>query len=231
MPAVESMRLRWKRLRERRRRWLWPSFAIVLLLVLVAALVPHAGYELTHDLPNPYWGIFPVSYSYTPEQGPPGAGLMETRPDEISLQFIQDYISVAGTFPCVTSLASYSDESDAGDPVLDGSGKPCEVQRPVHEVRITLVQVDAAFKSLRSIPEATVHYRITYTDGEQLAGSFLLIPDLNRSQPYYLTYIHANCWFLGQASFEFYPDTGREPPRGLDYFTAHLAARHCAGFA
>ncbi len=29
-----------------------------LLAVLGVFLAPHARYETTHDLPNPYWGIF-----------------------------------------------------------------------------------------------------------------------------------------------------------------------------
>ncbi len=229
---MENRRVRVTPVTLERGRWRIRIVALVVGgMVAASVLVVHGRYELTHDLPNPYWGIFPMSYSYTPEQGPPGAGLMETRPDEISLQFIRDYISVAGTFPCVASLASYSDDSDAGDPVLDESGKPCEVHRPVHEVRITLVYVVAAFESLRSIPEATVYFHITYTDGEQLTSSFLLIPDMNRSYGYYLTYIHANCWFLWKASFNFYADAGREPPRGLIYSRRHEAGSRCAGFA
>lgn len=204
---------------------------MLLLLLVVAALIPHVRYELTHDLPNPYWGTFWLSYSYTPQQGPPGPSLVETRPDDIALQFIRDYVNVAGTFPCVTPLASYREDSDAGDPVLDESGKPCDVHRPIREIHITLVYVRAAFQALRSTPEATVQYRITYMDGEQLSSAFLMIPDTHRSHPYYLTYIRANCWFLSKASLNFYTHAGREPPRGLQYFTFTDSKRHCAGFA
>lgn len=45
---------------------------VAVVLVGYVALVGYGRYELTHNLPNPYWGIFGTSYSYSFEAGPPG---------------------------------------------------------------------------------------------------------------------------------------------------------------
>src|SRR5689334_8498200 len=75
-------------------------------VLLLALLISYIHYEVAHNLPNPYWGIFGTSYSYSFEAGPPGVGLVETRPDEIVSRYIHEYIGVAGTFPCVAALAT-----------------------------------------------------------------------------------------------------------------------------
>lgn len=205
----------------------WVRRIAVLLAVVV--LVGYVRYELSHDLPNPYWGMLWPMYSYTPEQGPPSASLLETRPDEIVAQFLADYIHVAGTFPCIASLADYQGY-EGPDPVLNGRGEACTVHRPVAEVHITLVEVVAGLQSIpgRWQPEARVHFHLQYSDGEHLEGVMHLFPDRVHSQQYYATFLHDNCWDLSESGGYFYPHQVQQVPRGLRYFDE--TQDRCSGY-
>lgn len=203
--------------------------------MLLVLLTSYIRFELVHDLPNPMWATFWPMYSYVPEQGPPSASLLETRPDALVEQFIHDYIYVAGTFPCVATLADYQGD-ERGDPVLDGKGEPCNVHRPGAQVRITLVEIVAAPKSIPGIwlPEARVHYQLQYSDGERLDSMMELFPDGGysqhaHSQQYYFTYIHNTCWSMLLASWGFYPHQVQQVPRGLRYLDDRYQW-HCASF-
>lgn len=212
----------------------WVKRIAVLLAVVV--LVGYGSYELSHDLPNPYWGIFDTSYSYTFEDGPPGAGLVDIRPDEIVSRFIHDYIGVAGTFPCLAVLASYGTALFTQTPVY--RGEACPVHRPVAAVHIGTTRVYTTWRTIplfAGTPEAYVSFRIDYEDGEhledrfQLLSNFGVFADTEQSQWYFRTQIHVKCWTLFQAE-GFYPYVVPVLPRGLIYFTSEPANWHCAGF-
>lgn len=201
--------------------------------LLFALMVGYTRYELTHDLPNPSWGIFGTSYTYTFEAGPPGVGLVDTRPDEIVSRYIHDYIGVAGTFPCVAALATYETDLFAPNPVR--RGEVCSVHRPVAAAHIGTTRVSTTWRTvplLAGTPEAYVSFRIDYEDGEHLERVFHLesgigiLADEGQSQWYFRTQIHVKCWSLFEAD-GFYPSVVAEPPRGLEYF---ISKRHCAGF-
>ncbi len=212
----------------------WARRIAVLLAVVV--LVGYGSYELSHDLPNPYWGIFGTGYSYTFEAGPPGAGLLDTRPDEIVSRFIHDYIGVAGTFPCLAVLTSYGTALFAQNPIY--RGEACPVHRPVAAVHIGTTRVYTIWRTiplLAGTPEAYVSFRIDYEDGERLENRFQLLSGdgifkgTGQSQWYFRTQIHVKCWSLFEAE-GFYPNRVAEPPRGVEYFTSEPIERHCAGF-
>ncbi len=196
------------------------AVVVVSVLVAVSVLVVHAGYEMTHDLPNPYWGIFNRGYSYTPEQGPPNAVLLDTRPDVIAMQFLHDYLAVAGTYPCVEQLAGYN-EDEGYDPVIEG--QPCGVHRQVREMWVTRVTVSEA---VLGFLRAVVHYEVDYADGTRLAGAFHM-STLEHSKAYYLARTHANCWRL-LPLIGFYSHRSVTPPRGAEYYTAE-GIWHCVG--
>ncbi len=185
---------------------------LVSVLVAVSVLGVHVGYELTHDLPNPYWGIFNRGYSYTPEQGPPSPVLLDTRPDVIALQFLHDYLAVAGTYPCVEHLAGYN-EDEGYDPVIDG--QPCGVHRQVREMRVTRVNASSA---VLGVLRVVVHYQVDYDDGAHLFGTFHMSAGtgIEHSKAYYLAWIHANCWKLAPL-IGFYSNRSVTPPLGAEY--------------
>lgn len=226
-PAQHSRSLRMQRWR---RRAVVAGAGVALLVLMIS----YIRYEFVHDLPNPVWATFGPVYSYVPEQGPPSASLLETRPDTLVAQFIIDHIQVAGTFPCVASLADYQGD-ERGDPVYR-KGETCNIHRPVTQVRISLVEIDAALKSIpgRWLPEARVHYQVHYSDGERLDSVMELLPDGGysqhaHSQPYYSTYIHDTCWSMLLASWGFYANQVQQVPRGLRYLD-DSSQWHCAGY-
>lgn len=217
----------------RRRRCL---VAVMVAVVAVVVLVGYGRYELSHNLPNPYWGIFGTSYTYTFEAGPPGVGLLDTRPDEIVSRFIYDYIGVAGTFPCVAVLATYETDLFAPDPVR--RGEVCPVHRRMAAAHIGTTRVYTTWRTiplLAGTPEAYVSFRIDYEDGERLEHEFQLeageglLSGTGQSQPYFRNQIHVKCWSLFEA-YGFYPNIVAEPPRGVEYGTSKPVKRHCAGF-
>lgn len=211
LPPPRPRRKPWHRARLVR---LALGLGLALFVSAVLLFNPHARYEHTHDLPNPYWGLFNGEYSYTPPQGPPGAGLVDSRPERIVVQYIHDYISVAGTFPCASSLADYPARLEGGDPVLLGHG--CTVRRTVASVTVLSVWVHrfGAELDYYTAPKATVRYRVTYTNGEAFEGTLTLAP--MESQRYFLTYIHLTCW-QSLDTLLLYPDIVPYVPSGVRY--------------
>lgn len=211
-----------------RRRWRTRVVALIVAgaLVVVSMLVAvsaYARYEMTHDLPNPYWGIFNRGYSYTPEQGPPSAALLDTRPDVIVMQYLHDYLATAGTYPCVGNLHGYK-EDETDDPVLRGG--LCSVSRPVTEMQVLAVHVSQQGWP-ESVPKVKVEYLINYADGTHLHGILDGYADIEYAKGYFLTVIHVKCWELGNA-IGFYDNHAVSPPTGAEYFTGD-GMSHCVG--
>lgn len=187
------------------------GICVALLLLVVAGYI---RYEVDHDLPNPSWGIFGGNFSYTFDDGPPAAGLVDTRPDELVSRFFHDYIRFAGTYPCDASLTS------------EGG---CKRYRPVTAVHIGPTRVVAPhflpFSSAHML-EAFVSYRIDYADGQDAQSVFQLFAE--RSQPYFTTRIHATCWDFGEA-VTFYRAVKSPIPPGLAYYSGYDVIPRCAG--
>lgn len=178
------------------RRLALAVFGPILGLIAVALVLlfnPHALYERTHDIPNPYWGVFNGTFTYTPEQGPPSPALLDSRPEATALAYIHDYITVAGTYPCAQDLGQYHALAFGGnDPVLHGTA--CTVQRPVADVTVTSIFVGRVGKGIGAYsPAARVTYQMTYGDGEQWTDTLELLPERYRSYGLF-SYVHQDCW-------------------------------------
>lgn len=181
-------------------------------------LIPYAQYQSSHNIPNPFWGVFGKTVTYTPEQGPPSPELLDSRPEGVILHLIADYRTLAGTYPCAQDLALYD---DAHDPVLDG--QPCAVHRPVASVRVRSVLLGPYHNSpggfgfgvgLFEPPHAEVHVEITYADGTQHAMTLVVVP--RRYESYWLSYLHQDCW--GSLSISsMYPHLVAQVPQGVNY--------------
>ncbi len=195
----------------------WGRRAVLAVAIVLASCILLCGllgiygrYKTTHDIPNPFWGVFNESFSYTPEQGPPGGGLLVSRPDVIVRQYLTDYIRVAHTYPCVQDLNQY--ESDQ-DPFL--LGKPCTVTRPVASFAVTSVRVYVAGESLGRFPSADVNYVVTYADGRSWASSIVgMIP--HRHDSYVFAYAHQDCWD-SDGLLLLYPAIVPQVPPGAEY--------------
>jgi hypothetical protein len=178
----------------RHRRLVWIAVVGVVLAGVVACLLygvvqdSYLNYERTHDIPNPQWGIYTRSYTYTPATADKLSPLLlKTRPDQIVLQDIHDYIQLAGTYPCVTDLADYS---YFVDPILSRESRSCSVQRPVTDVTVTKVYVGILGPG--GAPGANVSYVVTYADGTQWTNEDVL--NAVQYQQYFASYIHLTCW-------------------------------------
>jgi hypothetical protein len=192
------------------------SATLVGLLVLACGLLAaYGGYRSSHTFPHPFWGLFNRSFTYTPAQGPPAAGLVDTRPDVLVLQYLSDYLRVAGTYPCAQDPSTY-DEFE--DPTVHG--QPCPYHRPVAAFTVTSVYVGILTTMDLGEPGAVVRYQVSYADGERLVSTLTLTP--HRYQNYFLAYIHQDCWDLPT----FYPDVVPHVPRGVWYVTAG-GENHC----
>lgn len=192
------------------------ALGILVLCALCSAwFVPYAQYKSSHDIPNPFWGVFGKTVTYTPEQGPPSPELLDSRPEAVVLAYIADYQKLAGTYPCTQDLASYN---DGNDPVL--LGQPCSVHRPIVSVIVRSVRVGAVASSPGGIgpfepPQADVHLDITYADGIQYAMTISMLP--SRYQKYWFTYLHMDCW--GSSGITaMYPKLVSHVPRGVNYY-------------
>lgn len=186
---------------------------LVLALILLV-MSGYIRYETEHDLPNPSWGILNGDYSYTFGNGPPGVGLVDVRPDELVARYFTDYIRVAGTYPCDSSLINTG---------------MCTRYRPVTAVHVGPTRV-VAHHFLPFTPahvlEAFMAFRIDYADGQYTESVFALFAE--RSQPYFRTRIHATCWFFSE-TFTFYPNIVSPIPPGLTYYIEHDVTPRCSG--
>jgi hypothetical protein len=151
----------------------------VVAVLLVCCVLPTV---LIQGIPNP---LFRPSITYTPQQGPPNPALLDSRPERLVLGYVADYLSLAGTYPCVQDLSRY----DAiGDPVL--VGHPCRITRPVASYAVTAVTI--LTHGLNGLLEAIVALVVRYTDGRQWPHTIGMYPDRYLGFP--LLYFHLGCW-------------------------------------
>ncbi|HET8908160.1 MAG TPA: hypothetical protein VFN11_14470 [Ktedonobacterales bacterium] len=187
---------------------------LVLGGLLSVWLIPYVQYQSSHNIPNPFWGVFGKTITYTPEQGPPGPELLDSRPEGVILHFIADYQKLAGTYPCAQDLALYD---DAHDPVLDGHS--CAVHRPIAFVSVRSVQIGPAEYAPEVVGpfrgvQGDVHVEIAYTDGTRHTMTLSVRP--NKYQYYWFTYLHLDCWgSIGISSL--YPKQVPQVPKGAEY--------------
>jgi hypothetical protein len=179
--------------RQRRNRWLTMTGTILASLVVAmlywTALIYYANDERTHDLPNPIWGVFTRSYTYTPATAAAlNPALLKTRPDLIFLCYAHDYIQLAGTYPCQIDVPGYAGPVD---PILTQNMRTCPVKRQVTGIVITQVYVGIVGPDVGT-PGARVTYVVSYADGTRWSGQEILGAD--QSQQYYLSHIHLTCW-------------------------------------
>ena len=168
-----------------------PVVAQGIAIVLVGALILWGNYETKHAIPNPYWGIFNGAYSYSASAPSATPDIVATPPETIAQQYLHDYITVGGTFPCASDLAAYQPDSNERDPVLDGQA--CPIHRPVQNYSFTSIHIQSvACSDIGTCEQAVVRYHINYTTGETFTGNIMLQPRM------YIHYYHAalrlNCW-------------------------------------
>lgn len=188
---------------------------LVLGGLLSVWLIPYAQYQSSHNIPNPFWGVFGKTVTYTPEQGPPSPVLVDSRPEAVMLQYIADYQKLAGTYPCAQDVANYVTSMD---PVL--IGQPCLVHRPVVSVGVRLVQVGAAASSPGGMgpfepPQAEIHLMIIYAGGTQYAMTISMFPI--RYDKYWFSYLHMDCWDSSGIA-DMYPRLVAQAPSGAHYY-------------
>ncbi len=185
--------------RQNRLRYIIIVLAIVLfgvsIVVNVIDTINPPSYWNTHDIPNPTWGMYNGGYTYTPQQGPPGPGLLNSRPEDTFLQFFHDYMMVFGTIPCAQPTSS-----DAND-ILDqvrvpniGQTVQCANTRVVQSMEITQVQVVTHNAFNGYWVGAMIYFTVRYTNGTLWQANYILLADPEYSQKYYSTYIHLDCW-------------------------------------
>jgi hypothetical protein len=75
--------------------------------LLIGAVVVGCGAGSTlfaaryHEVPN----VFTLpSITYTPEHGPANELLLASRPEQVFQRYVEDYIHLAGTYPCLADL-------------------------------------------------------------------------------------------------------------------------------
>jgi hypothetical protein len=206
-------------------RHLWRGvLAIVLGCALLAVLlaqvvIPYTRYERVHDIPNPVWGILDQGYTFTPATaGKLNPMLLTIRPDQVLLRYLQDYLQVAGTYPCAPDLASYDNLSD---PVLTGQTRTCPVHRPVAQIVINHVYV-GKIGTEGGWPGAIVCYTIVYASGAK--WTHLEYLNANQFAFYYRSAVRLTCWgsvgILG-----LYPRVVSNLPHGINYPVTTVAGR------
>jgi hypothetical protein len=175
-----------------------PRWVVILTVCLVSLLacscifVFHGIYETTHDLPNPYWGILNTTYTYDVAKGPPGKGLVAKQPEDTVRQYITDYISIAGTFPCYQEVSQYTVSTfdhHNSDPVLQGL--PCSIHRKVTNIVFTTVYIAHVAEGPDGTP-AYVSVRLYYSD-ETFWSITIRVGPLDGDM-YFKTYIRLDCW-------------------------------------
>lgn len=190
--------------------------ALVLLLGVLAGsgvLVAHGRYEVSHDIPNPFWATFNETYSYTPGGTSPNLTLFDVAPDTVVHQYLEDYIAVAGTYPCVSDPTQYDvPNANEPDPVI--SGQPCTIKRSVGSIAILEVTVTTETAGpLAGFPKATVRYEVRYPSSAALVGTITFWA--LRYQSYFRAWTHATCWRGGYLLF-FYDSHPTFHPKGVD---------------
>lgn len=204
-----------------RKKVIFRSIAIGISGVVVISLVLFGRFQSNHNIPNPYWGIFNPTYTYAVNVGPPAKDLLDSRPETIVAQYIQDYIAVAGTYPCTSDFPFYDaqigNQHYRVDPVLDN--KPCLIKRQVQQIAMQSVRVTNKYWTTY----AYVTFTITYVDGESWTHTQYIIPQ--QTQSYFRTFIHLTCWyFLDELDlYDTFSKTGRSLPttKGLSYTVSH----------
>ena len=168
---------------------------MVVWVVACGSLVYYVQAYKDQDIPNPAWGIFNGGYTYTPAKGPPGAGLLNSRPEDTFLQFFHDYMMVFGTIPCAQPTAEDSDT------ILDrvhvpnpGQTPNCANTRVVQSIEVTQVQVVTHNAFNGYWVGAMIYFTVRYTNGTLWQANYTLLVDPQYSQKYYNTYIHLDCW-------------------------------------
>jgi hypothetical protein len=159
------------------------------------------------------------SITYTPDHGPSNSLLLTSRPERILQQYLDDYVHLAGTYPCQADLSRLYDEDT--DPVL--SGQPCAVVRPVASVAITRVTILA--QGLVRQPSARLHIVVTYTSGERWEHDQGMIPD-EYQLGWGIFWTHLDCW-SSLGTLELFGKLVPDIPAGADYVGPHLAEFHC----
>lgn len=195
----------------RRRRAIAVAIGVTAVLLVGVPLGVYGHYETTHDIPNPFWGTFTREFTYTPEQGPPGGGLIVSRPDVIVGRYLADYIRVAGTYPCAQDPNRYVEDED---PVM--KGQRCPITRPVATFAITATRVYGAGRTTMRFPIAEVRFGIAYADGHSWASSLFL--GTRHYHDYFLSYTHQDCW-RSIDILDFYPAIVSQAPPGAEYPT------------
>lgn len=153
-------------------------------------------------LPDPF---FNTSVTYTPSNGPPNPILLDTRPETVIAAYLDDYIRLAGTYPCAQDLSSF----DSTRAILS---LPCPVHRPVASYVITSVMIVP--QGLLEEPYADVRFTMRYQDGTHWASEIDLVPDDYSLFGYF--FVHLDCW----SSIETFQMFGRlvpDAPRGARY--------------
>jgi hypothetical protein len=202
--------------RRQPQRCLWHigGISVLSVVLILAVSSPFWGYYRTHNIPNPIWGTFNGSYQYVPPQTPPAA-LTESPPDQVLLQFLHDYISLAGTYPCAVDLHEYDftqlDHNGRDDPIYQK--QPCPIHRPIQTISITNIYIGPKGGFVSRKYEAQVDLYIQYANGEQLRYTFDLLPD--KSNVYFWTNIHYNCWeYISMTLFYTMNGNITIPPKG-----------------
>lgn len=193
--------------------WLWPVVLVGALLVscLVASL-------LTQGIPDV---LFRTSVTYAPEQGPPNPALLDSRPERIVERYLADYISLAGTYPCVQDPSQYDEQQD---PVL--AGQPCPVTRPVASYVVTSVTIRT--HGLLGYTDAFVAILVTYTSGQQWASALYLGPD--KDVGLVLINLHYDCW-SSAATLDMFGNLVPDIPPGASYSSPDGLTSYCKDYS
>ena len=186
----------------------WGVIVAVVASALIMGCITAGSLGATTALTGLPDKFFNTSVTYTPRQGPPNPILLDSRPDIIIEAYLDDYIRLAGTYPCAQDLARF-DSNDAGFPL------PCPVHRPVASYVITSVTIEP--QPLESEPLAIVRFVMTYQDGTRWASDLGMVPD--KYPRFAFFFIHLDCW----GSLETLEMFGRlvpEIPHGAEYSEA-----------
>ena len=167
----------------------------IYMIVNMIEIISPPSYWNTHDIPNPTWGTYNGGYTYTPQQGPPGQGLLNSRPEDTFIQFLHDYNQIFKTIPCAQPTSSDADTiMDEVQVPNIGQTVQCANSRIVQSIEITQVQVVTHNAFNGYWVGAFIYFTVRYTNGTMWQANGVLLADPAYSQKYYTTYIHLDCW-------------------------------------